>query len=155
MSTPQGPELYLDLAGQQKLCYPLGMSSRHGRELHALHRDMFTLQRHVLFLEVSTPQGPELHLDVNTLQRPVLHLNMSTPQGPELHLDLSTPQEPELHLGCAGKQKPLLFQHVSTLQRPVLHSNMSTHWGLSCTSAQVYMEWTQFALLCFCFFRNK
>jgi hypothetical protein len=32
------------------------------------------LQRLVLLLEVSTPQGPELHLNVSALQRPVLLL---------------------------------------------------------------------------------
>jgi hypothetical protein len=41
----------------------------------------------VLFLEVSTLQGPELHLDVSALQRNVLLLEVST-QGPELHLDV-------------------------------------------------------------------
>jgi hypothetical protein len=40
VSTPQGPELHLDMS---------------------------VLQRPVRLLEVSTPQGPELHLDVSTL----------------------------------------------------------------------------------------
>jgi hypothetical protein len=34
---------------------------------------------HVLFM--STPQGPQLHLKVSVLQRPLLHLDVSTPQG--------------------------------------------------------------------------
>jgi hypothetical protein len=42
------------------------------------------LQRLVLLLEVSTPQGSELHLNVSALQRPVLLLEVSTPQGPKL-----------------------------------------------------------------------
>ncbi len=44
--------------------------------------NVFTLQRSVQFLEVSTLQGPELHLDVSPLQRPVQFLEMSTLQGP-------------------------------------------------------------------------
>jgi hypothetical protein len=55
---------------------------------------MFTLQRHVLLLDVSTPQGPELQLDMSTLQRHVLLLDVSTPQGPELQLDVSGQQKP-------------------------------------------------------------
>jgi hypothetical protein len=53
MSTPQGPELHLDMS---------------------------TIQRPVLLLDVSTvtPQGLELHLDLSLLQRPVLHLDLST-----------------------------------------------------------------------------
>jgi hypothetical protein len=43
--------------------------------------DMSKLQRPVMLLEVSTPQGPELHLELSTIQRPVLHLDMSTPSG--------------------------------------------------------------------------
>ncbi len=43
----------------------------------------------VLFLEVSTLQGPKLHLDVSALQRNVLLLEVSTLQGPDLHLDVS------------------------------------------------------------------
>ncbi len=37
--------------------------------------------RHMLLLEVSTPQGYELHLEVSTLQRYVLHREVSIPQG--------------------------------------------------------------------------
>jgi hypothetical protein len=51
--------------------------------------DVSALYRPVLFLEVSTLQGPELHLDVSTLQRNVLLLKVSTLQGPDLHLDVS------------------------------------------------------------------
>ncbi len=43
----------------------------------------------MLFLEVSTLQGPELHLDVSALHRNVLVLEVSTLQGPDLHLDMS------------------------------------------------------------------
>ncbi len=46
----------------------------------------------MLFLEVSTLQGPELHLDVSALQRNVLLLEVSTLHGPELHLDVSALQ---------------------------------------------------------------
>jgi len=60
--------------------------------------DVSTLQRPVLILELSTPQGPELHLDVSTIQMPVLLLGVFTPQWPELHLDLSTQQRPLLLL---------------------------------------------------------
>jgi hypothetical protein len=66
------------------------------------------LQRTVLFLEVSTPQGPGLDLNVSALQRTVLFLEVSTPQGPGLNLD------------------------VSALQRYVLLLEVSTNWGLSC-----------------------
>ncbi len=46
-----------------------------------------------------------MHLDVSTtLQRPLLHLDVSTPQGPELHLDVSTPQRPLLHLEVSVQQ---------------------------------------------------
>jgi hypothetical protein len=39
------------------------------------------LQRPVLLLEMSTPQGPELHMNMSALQKPVLLLEVSTPQG--------------------------------------------------------------------------
>jgi hypothetical protein len=61
--------------------------------------DMYTLQRPVLLLKVSTQQGPKLHLDVSTLQRPVLLLEVSSPQVSELHLDLSTLSETGAALG--------------------------------------------------------
>ncbi|MFN9906443.1 MAG: hypothetical protein ACK56F_10020, partial [bacterium] len=53
---PQGPELHLDLLGQQEP---------------------------VLLQDVSTRKlkGHELHLDLSTLQRPVLHTDMSTHWG--------------------------------------------------------------------------
>ncbi len=47
MSTPQGPELHLNVSAQQRL---------------------------VLLLKVSTPQGLDRHLNVSALQRPVLLL---------------------------------------------------------------------------------
>jgi hypothetical protein len=62
VSTPQGPELHLDVS---------------------------TIQRPLLLLDVSTPQGLELHLDLSTLQRPALHLDGSTLQGHELQLDIN------------------------------------------------------------------
>ncbi len=37
-----------------------------------MHQDLFTLQRIVLLVEVSTLQGPELSMDVFTLQRSLL-----------------------------------------------------------------------------------
>jgi hypothetical protein len=49
-----------------------------------------TLLRPELYMDVSTPQGPELHLDVSKLQRALQHLDVSTPQGPVLLLDLSS-----------------------------------------------------------------
>jgi hypothetical protein len=58
-----------------------------------MHLDVSALQRPVLFLEVSTPQGPELHLDVSALQQHVLLLELSTSQGPDLHLDVSALQK--------------------------------------------------------------
>jgi hypothetical protein len=47
-----------------------------------LHLNVSALQRPVLLLEVSTPQGLELHLNVSAQQRLVLLLKVSTPQGP-------------------------------------------------------------------------
>ncbi len=44
-----------------------------------------TLQRQVLYLDVSTPHGPDLLLDVSTTGH-----HMTTPQGPELFFDVST-----------------------------------------------------------------
>jgi hypothetical protein len=65
----------------------------------------YTLQKPVLHLDVSTPQGPELYLDetgqyesilgselhpdLSALQSPVQHMNVSAPQGPKLQLNLS------------------------------------------------------------------
>jgi hypothetical protein len=54
------------------------------RGTYVLHLNLSALQRLVLLLEVSTPQGSELHLNVSALQRPVLLLEVSTPQGPKL-----------------------------------------------------------------------
>ncbi len=93
---------------------------------------MFALQRFVLLLEVSTPQGPELHLNVSALQRLVLLLKVSTQQGPELHLGVSTIQRPVLLLGVPrvtpqGSEVHLHF----LLQRPELYLDMSTPRGLS------------------------
>ncbi len=51
VSTPQGPELHLNVSA---------------------------LLRYVLLLEVSTPQGPELHLNVSALPRPVLRVSFET-----------------------------------------------------------------------------
>ncbi len=56
----------------------------HYRGTYVLHLNLSALQRLVLLLEVSTPQGSELHLNVSALQRPVLLLEVSTPQGPKL-----------------------------------------------------------------------
>ncbi len=78
-------------------------------EVSDLHLDVFTLQRLVQLLEVSSPQRLGLHWDMSKLQRPVMLLEVSTPQGPEVHLELST------------------------IQRPVLHLDVSTPRGLSCT----------------------
>jgi hypothetical protein len=84
MSTPQGPELRLDVSSLQR---------------PVLYLDVYLLLRCtaciyttglVLHLDVSTPQGPAQNLDVSTLQVHVLHLDVSTPQGPELHLYIST-----------------------------------------------------------------
>ena len=44
---------------------------------------MSVLQRLVLLLKVSTPQGLELHLNVSAQQRLALLLKVSTPQGLE------------------------------------------------------------------------
>jgi hypothetical protein len=63
MSTPQRPEMHLDVPGQQE---PM------------------------LLLDMSTPQGPDLHLDGFGQQEPMLLLNVSTLQGPKLHLDVMT-----------------------------------------------------------------
>ncbi len=45
----------------------------------------------MLFLEVSTLQGPELHLDVSALQRSVVLLEVLA-TGPEVNLDVSALQ---------------------------------------------------------------
>ncbi len=74
MSTPQGPELHLDVS---------------------------TLQRPMLHLDVSSLQGPSCTwtylyystmacaapVSVSRLHEHMMHLDVSTPQGPELHLD--------------------------------------------------------------------
>jgi hypothetical protein len=73
----------------------------------------------VLFLEVSTLQGPELHLDVSALQRNVLLLEVSTLQGPELHLDVSALQRSVLLLEVSATG-PDLQLDMSALQRSVL-----------------------------------
>ncbi len=79
---PEKPVLLLDVPTLQMpvLVY---VSTPQGPELHL---DVSTLQRGlpVLLLDVYTPQWPKLHLDVSTLQRPVLHLDnvdMSTHRG--------------------------------------------------------------------------
>jgi hypothetical protein len=64
-------------------------------QMPELHLDVSALQRHVLLLEVSTPQGPELQLDLSALQRIVLLLEVSSAQGPELHVDVATTTFPE------------------------------------------------------------
>ena len=66
----------------------------------------------MLFLEVSTLQGPELHLDVSALQRSVLLLEVSA-TGLELHLDVS------------ALQRSVMLLEVSTLWRHELHLNQS------------------------------
>ena len=65
VSTPQGPELHLDVSGQQEPI--LSWTCLHHR-------------------------GLSCTMDLYTLQRPVMHLGVSTPQGFELHMDLSTPK---------------------------------------------------------------
>ncbi len=54
VSTPQGPELQLDLSGQKEP---------------------------VLTLKMSTPQGPELHLEVSEKQKPVLVWTLLSHRG--------------------------------------------------------------------------
>ncbi len=71
VSTPQGPELHLDVFTLQRSTLP-------GSELHL---DVSAYQWHVLLLEVSTTQGPELHLDVFPLQRYEPLLEVSTLLG--------------------------------------------------------------------------
>ena len=70
VSTLQGPELHLEVSGQQE----------------------------TTGLDVSTSQGAELYLDMSTLQWPMLHLEVSTPQVPEPHLDVFGQKEPLLLL---------------------------------------------------------
>jgi hypothetical protein len=68
-------------------------------------------------------QGPELlQLDVSTLQRPVLHLGVSTPQGLFCTLmNLFGQQEPELRLDVSTQQRLVLLLVLSTPQGPELH----------------------------------
>jgi hypothetical protein len=75
-----------------------------------LHMDMSTIKRIVLLLQMSTSQGPKLHLDVSTVHyrgmcytgRCLHHRglsciwDMSTLQGPELHQDILKLQSPVL-----------------------------------------------------------
>ena len=104
----------------------------HYRGTYVLHLNLSALQRLVLLLEVSTPQGSELHLNVSALQRPVLLLEVSTPQGPKLiwtclHYRgmccswrcLPTPQGPELLLNVYALQSLVLLLEVSNPQGPV------------------------------------
>ncbi len=82
------------------------------------------LQRPVLLLDVSTPQGLELHLNVSAQQRLVLLLKVSTPMGPSciwtcLHyrgLCCSWRSEAEAaeHI-MREKEAKLLYQHLSFL----------------------------------------
>jgi hypothetical protein len=94
---------------------------------------MSALQRNVLLLEVSTPQGPKLILTclhyrgmccswrcLPTPQGPELHLNVSALQRLVLLLEVSTPQGPELHLNVSALQRPVLLLEVSTPQGPKL-----------------------------------
>ncbi len=53
-------------------------------------------------------------LDRSTLQRPVLHLEVSTPQGPEQHLDVSG--QPLLLLDLYSLQEPVLHLDITRLQ---------------------------------------
>jgi len=105
----------------------------HYRGTYVLHLNLSALQRLVLLLEVSTPQGSELHLNVSALQRPVLLLEVSTPQGPKLiwtclHYRgmccswrcLPTPQGPELLLNVSALLRYVLLLEVSTPQGPKL-----------------------------------
>ncbi len=85
-SIPQGPELHLDVSGQQEPLLLLDVATQQGTELHL---DLPRQQEPMLLLDVYTLEGPELYPDVSTLQSPVQHLDVSALQGTELHLDLS------------------------------------------------------------------
>ena len=111
----------------------------------------------MLFLEVSTPQGPELHLNVSALQRPVLLLEVSTTQGPELHLDLSalqrivlllevsTPQGPELHLDVSHPKGPVPTNYRSCSLR--FENNLLTVGSVRFASKIIFLLSNIFALL--------
>ncbi len=122
LATSQGPELHLDVSGQQWLCsttdacaaigivYTLCLSFTwaclHHRVLCCtwfgfLYTGPYDEPVLVLttvaciccsWTYLYTLQIPVLLLDVSTQQSPVLHLDLSTFQGPELHLDVSTLQ---------------------------------------------------------------
>jgi hypothetical protein len=137
VSTPQGPELKMDIS---------------------------TLESPVLLLEVSTPQHMGLSSTWMCLDNSSLCCSPCTyihyrclcctrnciHTLPELHLDLSSLQSPGASHGWVSSiQGPIrtwscldnsslyvLLLDLSTvykLQRPVLHSDVSTCWGLSFT----------------------
>ncbi len=90
VSTPQRPELHLDLSGQKEPVLTLDVYTPQGPELHL---EVSGQQELVLLLDVSTLERHLLPLDVSTPQRPLLHLDGSTPQRILLHLDVSVQQE--------------------------------------------------------------
>ncbi len=143
---PHGPELHLDVSALQKLMLHWQVSSRQGPEQH-LH---IYIQRHVLLLDVSTPQRWAAQMSTWAVSGHVhnkeacayLDVSTVTPQGPKLHLDMSLLQRPaswlvyyqgpELHLDLVGQQEPLLLLDVSTLKRRELHLDYLGYWRLCC-----------------------
>ncbi len=58
----------------------------------------------MLWLDISTAQGPNMHLDLCGKKKSVLIIIVSTQRGPEMALDMS------------GQEEPLLLLEVSTLK---------------------------------------
>jgi hypothetical protein len=74
-----------------------------------------SIERPVLHLDLSTPQGFELYQHLVEQQEQVLFLEVPTPQRPELHKDVSTSQGPELYLDVSGQQKLDVLLNLSIL----------------------------------------
>ncbi len=83
VSTQQGPELHLDVSTLQRPLLRLDISSKQRPELYLerVRRTVACAGLYMSILHTAHSIGPELHLHLSTLQRPLLHLYVSTPQG--------------------------------------------------------------------------
>jgi hypothetical protein len=88
---------------------------------------MSTLQRPMLHLVRSLPQGPELHEDVSGQHK--LHLDLSAQKESVPFLDVSTTHWPKWYLDMSTSYETDLHPDVSTLQRPIQHLDVSTPQG--------------------------
>ncbi len=151
-ATPQGPELHLDIPGQEEPLLLFYLSTLQWPELDldvprlqepdpefgntteacAAPGSAYTTPAWAVFGRVWNQNPSCTGLDVSTQQGASAATGRDTLQRPMLHLDVSTPPGLELHQDTSAPQRPVLHLDVTSPLGLVLSLDLSEQQSLRC-----------------------